>query len=166
MKNIIYQFNKWLDNSKYTLLIIYSFIILANILLLLSDYIILGILSYVIVSILALLRIRIQSGGIKFDKSLYQIPVVGEIVVIKKLFYWNGVFLKRPESPPGNKPWYFTIKPDTEWEVIDVKELDADWMIYMIDKAGDQIHIKYFESKKYWQTKADIRNIILKKLGI
>jgi hypothetical protein len=166
MKNTIYQFNKWLDNSVYTLPIILSFIVIANILLFLTDYTILGVLSYVIVSILALLRIRIQSGNIKFDKTLYEIPVVGEIVVIKKIFYWNGVFLKRIENPPGNKPWYFTIKPDTEWEVIDVKELDADWMIYMIDKSGDQIHIKYFESKRYWQTKSDIRNNILKKLGI
>lgn len=163
---MFYQFNKWLDNSKYTLLILIGFIVIANILLFLTDYLILGILAYVIVSVLAIMRIRIQSGNIKFDKNRYDIPSIGEIVIIKKLFYWNGVFLKRPENPPGNKPWYFTIDVKTEWEVIDVKELDGDWMIYMIDKAGDQIHIKYFESRKYWQTKSDIRNNILKKLGI
>jgi len=166
MRNILYLFNKWLDNSLYTLPIILSFIVLANILLFLTDYTIIGILVYVIVSILVILRIRIQSGNIKFDKSLYDIPSIGEIIIIKKIFYWNGVFLKKPENPPGNKPWYFTINIKTEWEVVDIKELDGDWMIYMVDESGDQIHIKYFESRKYWQTKSDIRNNILKKLGI
>jgi hypothetical protein len=170
MKNIIYQFNKWLDSSRYTILIISGFILLsillANALLFLTDYIILGILSYIILGILAILRSRIQSGNIKFDRKHYNIPSVGEIIVIKKKFFWNGSFLKYIETPPGNKPWFFVINPKDEWKVIEIKELDGDWMIYMLDKSGDQIHIKYFESKKYWQTKSDIRNNILKKLGI
>lgn len=166
MKNLIYRANRFLNKSNYTLLIIISFILTANIFLFLTSYIFIGASFYILVGFLSILRIGIHRGDIEFDRNEYNIPSIGEIVIIKKLFYWNGVFLKRPETPPGNKPWYFTISVKTEWEVVDIKELAGDWLIYMIDKSGDQINIKYFESRRYWQTKSDIRNNILKKLGI
>ena len=36
----------------------------------------------------------------------------------------------------------------------------------MIDKAGDKIVVNYFESRKYWKTKQDIRNEKLERIGI
>ncbi len=103
----------------------------------------------------------------ELNRCDYNIPVIGEFVVVKKLFYWNGSFHKHcPRKDPMSKPWFFTIKKGDIFEIIDIEEIDGDWLIYMIDKSGDQINIKYFESRKYWQTKSDIRNNILNKLGI
>lgn len=165
--NLLYRFNKWLDRSNHTLLIILLPILIANLMLTLTDFLWLGISLLSVVCILALIRIRIQTGKLVFDRSNYSIPSVGEKVIITKGFYWNGVFHKHcPRTDMGSKPWFFTINKNEEWEVIDVRVLDGDWMIYLKDKHDDNIHIKYFESNKYWTTKSDIRNNKLKKLGI
>lgn len=172
--NFLYRANKWLDRSNYTLLLILAPIITANLLLTLTDFLWLGISLLSTVCILALIRIRIQTGQLKFDKNVYEIPSIGERVIIKRGFYWNGEFHKRcPKTDMGSKPWYFTIGTDGEWEIVDVKELDADWMIYLhkieqgkSDPKSGSIHIKYFDSRKHWETKSNIRNNKLKRLGI
>jgi hypothetical protein len=56
-------------------------------------------------------------------------------------------------------------KKGDEWVVVDVKELDSDWVIYLSD-SKDSINIRYFESKDYWETKSSIRNKKLNKLGL
>ena len=165
--NLLYRFNKWLDRSNYTLLIILLPILIANLLLTLTDFLWLGISILVIICSLALFRMRMLTGQIKFNRKDYNIPSIGEKIIIKKGFYWNGEFHKRcPKTDMGSKPWYFTICKGEEWEVIEIRELDSDWIIYLEDKHDDNIHIKYFESNKYWTTKSDIRNNKLKKLGI
>lgn len=167
--NFIYRANKWLDSSNYTLLIILIPIITANLLLVLTDFILTGVSLLSIICVLSLIRIRIQTGQLKFNRDVYDIPSIGEIIKIKKRFYWNGSLHKYcPKTDMLSKPWYFIIDQSGEWRITNVREIDGDWMIYL-DKCGsegDSIHITYFESRKYWETKSDIRNKKLNKLGI
>jgi|OM-RGC.v1.022198018 hypothetical protein len=167
MLNTVYRLNKWLDNSNYTLLIIVGSMLLANIFLFLTTYIVIGILFYIIVSLLSILRLGVHSGKIKFRGDVYDVPVIGEKIKITRGFYWNGAFSKNyPMTDLGSKPSFYVIDKGGEWEIIDIKELDGDWMIYMLNDESTHIHIKYFESRKYWETKSQIRNKTLSKLGI
>jgi hypothetical protein len=56
--------------------------------------------------------------------------------------------------------------------IIEVKETDGDWKIRFIDNSpsrGDSFigcSLYYLDTKDYWETKANIRNKILSKLGI
>jgi len=128
MLNMSYLLNKWLDN---TLPIILVFMLFANVFLFLTPYIIIGVIFYIIVMILSILRLKVHSGKIKFNRSVYDIPTIGEKVITKKRFYWNGVFYKNyPRTDMGSKPWFYTIDQGEEWEIIHIKELDGDWMIY------------------------------------
>lgn len=162
MLNFLFRLNKYFDKSVFTILFLSSFILLAHILLYFG-FILLFILSYSVIIFLALFRTGILN--VKFNKNVYSIPKEGEIVVIKKDFYWNGRFLKRLEHDPGAKPWVYKIEKDTEWKVYKVKEYDTDWIIKM--KNGEiKIEIEYLQSRKYWKSKSDIRNEILNKIGV
>jgi hypothetical protein len=131
-----------------------------------------GVSMMLLLCIFALYRMFMQNGSIVgdyvlFDRKLYHIPVVGEKILITKLFYWDGAFKKFiNESDPSGKPWWFTIRKGDEFEVISVLKVTGDWEIGMVDKAGDKIVVNYFESRKYWKTKSDIRDERLRKIGI
>lgn len=166
MNNNLIRFNNWLDKNetfKFIFMILSISIGIINIQL---GSFIFGITSISLFCLFTFNRILIVDGRIKFNKSKYDVPQVGETVVIKKKFYWDGEFNKNfPKTDMGSKPWYFTIRKGDEWAVVDVKELNSDWVIYLSD-SKDSIDIRYFESKDYWETKSSIRNKKLNKLGL
>ena len=106
---------------------------------------------------------------IEFDRSKYNVPEVGEIVVVKKDFYYDGSFRKFiNQSDPSQKPNWRKISKGTELIILNVEETDGDWKIRFIDNSpskGD-ISLYYIDTKDYWNTKSNIRNKKLKKLGI
>ena len=165
--NNLYRFNLWLDKNetfKFIFMIVFVSIGIVNIQF--GD-LIFGVLMMLLLCLFALYRIFMQNGSAIFDRTLYHIPVVGEKILITKLFYWDGAFKKFiNESDPSRKPWWFTIRKGDEFEVISVLKVTGDWEIGMIDKAGDKIVVNYFESRKYWKTKQDIRNEKLERIGI
>jgi RecB family endonuclease NucS len=119
---------------------------------------------------------NIMSDKVKFDRSKYFVPEVGEIVVVKKDFYYDGSFRKFiNQSDPGQKPNWWKVTEGTELVIINVDETDGDWKIIFVDNSkssalqftlrGD-MYLYYLDTKKYWDTKANIRNNLLKKLGI
>lgn len=163
--NNLYRFNLWLDKNetfKFIFMIVFISIGIVNIQF--GD-LIFGVLMMLLLCLFALYRIFMQNGSAIFDRTLYHIPVVGEKILITKLFYWDGAFKKFiNESDPSRKPWWFTIRKGDEFEVISVLKVTGDWEIGMIDKAGDKIVVNYFESRKYWKTKQDIRNEKLERI--
>jgi len=171
MINNIIRFNYWLDKNetfKFIFMILFVGIGVINIHF---GSLIFGIIMLSMLCLFTIYRILIVDGKIKFDKTKYDTPQVGETIVIKKGFYWNGEFHKNcPKTDMGNKPWYLTIGQSSEWKIVDVKELNNDWVIYLnkIKSTGssDAINIKYFESKNHWETKANIRDRKLNKLGL
>jgi hypothetical protein len=166
VNNKLIRFNNWLDKNetfKFIFMILFVGIGVINIQL---GSFMFGIMMLSMLCLFAINRIFIVDGRIEFDKTKYDIPKVGETAVIKKEFYWNGLFHKYcPKTDMSSKPWYFTIRKGDEWVVVDVKELDSDWVIYLSD-SKDSINIRYFESKDYWETKSSIRNKKLNKLGL
>jgi hypothetical protein len=181
LKNNICRLNDWFNRHEVvnmTLLI--GLVGLGSTLITLGISLFTGVMLYVIVCFFALGRTRF-----KFDRSLYKIPEVGEILVVTKPFFWDGGFLKAPRTGgPYFKPNTLEIERGTEWKITEVvincPNHESDWTIYMefINKNNIEIlsthgrvrviqmDIRYFESRGYWRTKSDIRNDKLKRLGL
>ena len=172
LKNRFYRFNRWLDNHEMTKL---GLLLLSTLLFTLPLHFggIIGLfVSISIISIVCLFvifRVNIMSNVVKFDRSTYDLPSVGEIVVVKKDFYYDGSFRKFINTTdPSQKPNWWEVSKGTEMVILEVKETDGDWKIRFIDNSpsrGD-MSLYYLDTKDYWETKANIRNKILSKLGI
>ena len=169
MKNKIYRFNRWLDRNeslKFIFMIIYIITGLCNIQF---GNPIFGVAMLLIVCSFAIYRMFIVEGKIDFDRSKYDVPSVGEHVIVKKDFYYDGSFKKYiNQSDPGQKPNYWRIPKGTEMIIAEVMETDGDWKITFIDNSQSKrdMCIYYLDTKDYWDTKSNIRNKLLNKLGI
>jgi hypothetical protein len=113
-----------------------------------------------------------MNDKVKFDRSKYDVPEAGEIIVVKKDFYYDGQFRKFINtSEQSQKPNWWKVPKGTELVIINVEETNGDWKVRLIETTinsqtrGD-LHLYYLDTKDYWDTKANIRNKILKKLGI
>ena len=160
--NNLYRFNLWLDKNetfKFIFMIVFVSIGIVNIQF--GD-LIFGVSMMLLLCLFALYRIFMQNGSAIFDRTKYQIPDVGEKIIVTKTFYWDGSFKKYINlSDPSRKPWYFTLGRGKELYVISVIKVNGDWEITMMDNINhspDKIVVNYFESRKYWKTKSDIRN--------
>ena len=115
---------------------------------------------------------RISGDIVKFDRRGYDIPSDGEIVGVKKDFYYDGTFKKFiNQTDPGQKPNWWKIPKGTELIILNVEETDGDWEIRFIETTWNSItkgdiNLYYLDTKDYWDTKANIRSKILSKIGI
>jgi hypothetical protein len=109
---------------------------------------------------------------VKFDRSKYQVPQVGEIVIVKKDFYYDGQFRKFINtSDQSQKPNWWKVPKGTELVILNVDEDDGDWKIRFIEptfnsKTKGSMNLYYLDTKDYWDTKANIRNKLLSRIGI
>ena len=165
MNNKLYFLSKFLNrNNKLFLIFIAIFIVGANLCMLGERYL-LGASAYVLIGIFSLFKSFISE--IKLDKGEIDIPASGENIIIKKTFFYDGAFRKFINTTdPSRKPHFYTIKEGQEWTVFSIVEDEDDWVLFIKDDSHIQIRIGYFESRNYWETKSDIRDSRLKKLGI
>ena len=108
-----------------------------------------------------------SNGRIRFNKSLYYIPKVGEKIMITKQFYCDDHLVWK--AIPNGDEWpgaYTHMNVGDEWEITDVVHVDDDFIFRVKDKVNDTARFRYFDSRKFWSTKAIIRDEKLKKLGI
>jgi hypothetical protein len=136
-----------------------------NVVIMLSNPLI-GVSMYVLLFPFFLSRYFYITGSLKFDKSMYDIPLIGELVSIEKDFYFDGRFLKfiNP-TDPSIKPSTIKINRLRVAKVIDVIDMKGDWDIFL-EFSNDTVVVPYFESRSYWKTKSDIRSEKLRKIGI
>ncbi len=165
MNNRLYFLSKFLNRNRNLFITISVISVVFANLCMLSEHYLIGCATYLFITSLSLFRIRISS--IKLDKSQIPIPSKGEVITIKKNFFYDGQFRSFINTTdPSRKPNFYTIKKDEEWTIFSIVEDRDDWMIFIKDKHNDQISIRYFESHKHWETKSDRRADRLKQLGI
>ena len=172
LKNRLYRFNRWLDRNelfKFGFMISYIAIAMLN---LTTGSLTAFVLMMLIVCTFAVYRMFIMDNRVTFDRSKYDVPVVGEIVIVKKDFYYDGSFRKFiNQSNPSQKPNWWKVTKGTELVILNVEETNGDWKIRFIEPTinsqtrGD-LHLYYLDTKDYWDTKANIRSKILSKIGI
>lgn len=170
MKNKFYRFNRWLDRNEITkfFLLLFS-VALFTIPLQFGNYtgVWVSLSTITIVCSFVLFRMSIMNNKVNFDRSAYVVPQVGETVLVKKDFYYDGLFKQYiNHSFQGRKPNYWKISKGTELTILDVVETTGDWKIRFYDQSKGDMYLYYLDTKKYWDTKSNIRNNILKKLGI
>jgi hypothetical protein len=174
MKNKLYRLNRWLDRNEITkfFLLLFS-VALFTIPLQFGGFggLCVSISAITIVCSFVLFRVNIMNDKVNFDRSAYVVPQIGEIVVVKKDFYYDGSFRKFiNQSNPSQKPNWWKISKGTELVIIDIEEETADWKIRFFDRSKGDMHLYYLDTKNYWDTKSNIksnhRDFILKKLGI
>jgi hypothetical protein len=174
VRNKLYRFNRWLDNNDIIkfFLLLFS-VALFTIPLQFGNFIglIISLSTILIVCLFTIFRMKIMEDVVQFDRSKYDVPNVGEIVVVKKDFFYDGYFRKFiNQSDSSQKPNWRKVKKGTQLVILDVEESNGDWKIRFLDpKIGltrGNIDLYYIDTKDYWETKANIRNKILSKIGI
>lgn len=175
LKNSFYRFNRWLDNNEIIKL---SLLLLSVLLFTLplhfggvtGLFVSISVIS--IVCLFVIFRMNIMNDKVKFDRSKYDVPVAGEIVVVKKDFYYDGQFRKFINtSDQSQKPNWWKVPKGTELVILNVDEDDGDWKIRFIEptfnsQTKGSMNLYYLDTKDYWDTKANIRSKILSKIGI
>jgi hypothetical protein len=170
MKNKLYRFNRWLDNNEIIkfFLLLFS-VALFTIPLQFGNFtgIVVSLSTITVVCLFVIFRMNIMNDKVKFDRSRYDIPNVGEIVIVKKDFYYDGYFRKFiNQSNPSQKPNWWKVPKGTELVILNIEETSGDWMITLEEQSRGDLHLYYIDTKDYWDTKANIRSRILSKIGI
>ena len=175
LKNSFYRFNRWLDKNEITKFFILLFsVALFTIPLQFGNFIGLcvSLSTITIVCLFVLFRMNIMNDKVKFDRSKYVVPETGEIVVVKKDFYYDGQFRKFINtSDQSQKPNWWKVPKGTELVILNVDEDDGDWKIRFIEptfnsQTKGSMNLYYLDTKDYWDTKANIRSKILSRIGI
>ena len=175
LKNSFYRFNRWLDNNEVTKFLL---LLLSVLLFTLPLHfggatgLFVSISTITIVCLFVIFRMNIMNDKVKFDRSKYDVPEAGEIVIVKKDFYYDGQFRKFINtSDQSQKPNWWKVPKGTELVILNVDEDDGDWKIRFIEptfnsKTKGSMNLYYLDTKDYWDTKANIRSKILSKIGI
>ncbi len=172
LKNSIFRLNRWLDRNEAFKFLFMVSIVACGMINIQFGNLFFGVFMILLLTSLGLYRILIHDGMVKFDRSKYQVPQVGEIVVVKKDFYYDGSFRKFINtSDQSQKPNWWKVSKGTQLVILNVEETNSDWKVRLIEPTinsqtrGD-LHLYYLDTKDYWDTKANIRNKLLKRLGI
>ncbi len=175
IKNSLYRFNRWLDNNEISkLFLLLSAVGLFTIPLQFGGLVGLwvSIPTITIVCLFVIFRMNIMNDVVEFDRSKYQTPEIGDIVVVTKDFYYDGQFRKFiNQSDQSQKPNWWKVNKGTELVILNIEETDGDWKIRLIEpiinsQTRGDIHLYYLDTKNYWDTKSNIRSKVLSKLGI
>lgn len=150
MHNRLYNINRWLDNNEGVSIILLLTLLFFIFLMPINKI-------FMCTGIIAMLLIlfKIKMGVfVVFDKSKYNIPIIGEIITVTSdihtLSYIDEYLFK-----------------GVEYTVYDVVEQDDDWIIFVCNEQINKLYgyrISYMQHKKYFTTKSDIRNKKLDKL--
>ncbi len=150
MRNRLYNINRWLDNNEsFSIIILLTLVFFIFLMPINKVFMCTGIIA------MLLILFKIKMGVfVVFDKSKYDIPIIGEIIAVTSDIHtmsYIGEYLFK----------------GVEYTVYDVVEQDDDWIIFVRNEQINKLYgyrISYMQHKKYFTTKSDIRNKKLDKL--
>lgn len=166
LKNKLYRIDKWISTDNKVL---YVLLLIVLSVLMLQLYLFFGIFLLSIICIwVVYVKTGILGGNIKFDKSYYILPNIGETIVVQKDFKYD--FFKVENSK--NYIHYKNLQnmdKGSEFNVISIEELDDDWIVELAFTSAllnkDLIlEVFWLDVKNYFMTIADIREEKLKKI--
>jgi hypothetical protein len=164
LKNKLYLFDKWLSKDRNTLLVL-LLVVSSTLMINYEPTLFYGIgLLSIICSWVVFVKAKILGQDWKLDKSVYDVPQEGEVIVTTKDFYWDGSLKSYHVQSHTSKPNTIFIKKGTEFKIIIISEGSEDWTLSLHSLDGINIVLSYLESRKYYKTKSQIREEKLKKL--
>ena len=168
LKNKLYRIDKWISKGNKSFLVLLLIGLSAVMLQFTSTMFIgIGLMSFICLWVV-FVKTRILGGDLKFDKSLYTLPTIGETIVVQKDFKYDCNKVRNSKNYIHNKV-IINIDIGYEYEVVDIKELDDDWIVELTFTSAllnkDLIlQVFWLDVKNYFMTIADIREEKLKKI--
>jgi hypothetical protein len=161
LRNKIYLFDKWLNGK---ILIVLLLLVLSTTMINFESTMFYGIfLLLIICGYVIFIKTKIIGGDWKFDKTLYNLPVVNETIIISKDFYWDGSAKNFHAPTMYSKPNTIYIKKGTEFKIKIVKEIADSWSL-LLENSDNTITLDYLGYRRYFKTKSDIREEKLNKI--
>lgn len=164
LKNKLYKIDKWISKDNRVLLVL-LLIGLSAVMIQFTSTMFIGIgLMCLICLWVVFVKTRISTGDLKFDKSYYTLPNIGETIVVQKNFKYdlNKVSNSKNYINSGN---FISIYKGLNFHMVDIKELDDNWVVKIrLDKYNEIIEVFWLDVKDYFMTIADIREEKLKKI--
>lgn len=164
MFNFIHILNNFLDRKPTLAFFLVTFLVMnACFLVVYQEFVTLipGISIFGLIIIFFLFKNGLIK--VKFDKSKYIIPTENEEIVVRKGFMTEGKMSMFGFTTKGG----YWFKKGEVWKIKKVIELDTEWRLMIKDEERNIVlNIRYLETRKFWATKADLRNEILEKIGI
>jgi len=164
LKNKLYRIDKWISKGNRVgivlLLIGASAVMLQFTTTMFYGIGLMGLICLWVVYV----KTPILGGQLKFDKSLYTLPTIGETIVVQKDFKYD---LNKVSNSKNyiNSENIQNIYKGFELDIISIEELNDDWIVEL-EFISSKLIIQVFwlDVKNYFMTIADIREEKLKKI--
>jgi len=164
LKNRLYLIDKWLSVGSRTLLIL---LLVASSTLMISfeSTMFYGIGLLLLICLwVVFIKAKILGGELKFDKSYYTLPVIGEIIVVQKDFKYDINKVSNQKNYIHSKN-FIDISKGLNFYIVDIKELDDNWVVRLrLESYNTIIEVFWLDVKEYFMTISDIREEKLKKI--
>lgn len=167
LKNKLYKIDKWISKGNrvgYILLLVVLSTVMMNFTK--TTFIGIGLLLFICYWAV-FVRMPILGGKLKFDKSNYTLPTIGERIVVQKDFKYDFSKVRNSKNYIYEKTVQ-SIDKGFEFCVISIEELKDDWIVELEFDDGnlDPIILEVFwlDVKNYFMTISDIREEKLKKI--
>ena len=164
--NYLCRINYRMDNDemfKVTTLVL--FMVLSGVLVVFGGTlgIISGLTITFFISSMAIFRAFMQTGKVRVDYSVYNLPNVDDYIVITKDI--EAKTIDRGLISAWTVRLVLTMEKGTEWRVDKLLQWEGDVKIALTGKdPNDRVEITYQRTKKSWKTKSEIRDRKLKEL--
>ena len=164
LKNKLYLIDKWMYKGSRTLLIL-LLVASSTLMINFESTMFIGISLLLIICLwVVFIKAKILGGELKFDKSYYTLPVIGEKIVVQKNFKYD---LNKVSNSKNyiNSENFISIYKGLNFHMVDIKELDDNWVVKIrLDKYNEIIEVFWLDVKDYFMTITDIREEKLKKI--
>lgn len=180
LKNKIACINNWLDKNGYIKFLIIFIYVVFVMFLFYYRQVFFGITLFIIISFYGVFMNIIHKYNrlkgvnfFNFDHSLYNIPEIGETIVITKFLNYD---INKADNFKNylNTPFIIEIIKGAKFEVVDVKEIKCNFIISLKllsyedivvrNPNNNPIKILYFDTNKNWKTISDLRDDKLNKI--
>lgn len=166
LNNRLYKIDKWLVSGNRVFVVLLFVAISAGMMQAESTMFIgIGLMAFICLWTV-FVRIKVVAGDLKFDKSIYDIPQIGEIFIVNKTFKYDFAKVKNSNNYIYEK-CYQNLEKGFSLELFDIKELDDDWVVtFKVGNSIDPLYLEmfYLDVKDKFTTLEDIRDEKLRKL--
>lgn len=164
LRNRLYLIDKWLSVGSRTLLIL-LLIATSTLMINFESTMFIGIGLLLIICLwVVFIKARIIGGELKFNKSYYTLPIIGEKIVAQKKFKYDLNKVSNQKNYIRSKN-FISIHKGLNFNIVNIEELDDNWIIELrLDKYNEIIEVFWLDVKDYFMTITDIREEKLKKI--
>jgi hypothetical protein len=164
LKNKLYKIDKWISKGNRVGLVL-LLVGVSAVMLQFTPTMFYGIgLMGLICLWVVFVKTRISTGVLKFDKSYYTLPTIGETIVVQKDFKYDCAKVENSKNYIHNSN-IIDLYKGFDFKVVSIKELDDDWIVELsLDNSTKLLQVFWLDVKNYFMTIADIREEKLKKI--